>query len=117
MIGASGAVATILGAYAVTWPWARVRTLVVLIFITVVDLPALLFLGLWFLMQIGLGAAEIGHEVGQNVAWWAHVGGFIAGMLLMPLVSAAVNFHPWEEPPDPWGTPSPGPPFPPNEFG
>ncbi|MEE8450515.1 MAG: rhomboid family intramembrane serine protease [Thermoguttaceae bacterium] len=90
VIGASGAVATVLGAYAVTWPWARVRTLVFLfVFITVIDLPALLVLGVWFLGQLLAG----GRDVGGNVAWWAHIGGFVAGVVMMPLVSAAMRLY------------------------
>lgn len=88
VIGASGAVAAVLGAYAVTYPKAKVRTLVFLfIFITVVDLPALLLLGLWFASQLfaAVGAGMGGMDGG--VAWWAHVGGFVAGMLLMPLLA------------------------------
>ena len=91
MIGASGAIATILGAYAITWPWARIRTLVFLLFfITVVELPALVVLGLWFLFQIG-AAAKGQAGAGQSVAWWAHVGGFLAGLLLMPMLSRALG--------------------------
>ncbi len=87
VIGASGAVATILGAYAVTWPWARVHTLVFLfIFITIIDLPAMLVLGVWFLGQLVAGTSDGG--MAQGVAWWAHIGGFIAGVVLMPLASA-----------------------------
>lgn len=90
VIGASGAVAAVLGAYAITYPTAKVRTLVFLVFIvTVVDLPALLVLGFWFAAQIGeglLGPANVPGG-GENVAWWAHVGGFVAGMTLMPLLS------------------------------
>ena len=87
VIGASGAVATILGAYAVTWPTAKVRTLVFLgIFITTVDLPSLAFLGLWFVMQLVEAGMARGVGVGGGVAWWAHVGGFLAGVVLMPLL-------------------------------
>ena len=90
VIGASGAVAAILGAYAITWPWARVRTLVFLfIFITIIDFPALLVLGVWFLSQL-LNATQQTMGMGENVAWWAHVGGFVAGAFLMPLLSALV---------------------------
>lgn len=89
VIGASGAVATVLGAYAVTWPAAKVRTLVFLgIFITTVDLPSLAVLGIWFVMQLveaGM-ALRVGVGVGGGVAWWAHVGGFLAGVVLMPLL-------------------------------
>jgi len=88
VIGASGAVATILGAYAVTWPWARVRTLVFLfIFVTIIDLPALLVLGAWFVGKLLAG----GSAVGGNVAWWAHIGGFVAGVVMMPLVSSLIG--------------------------
>jgi membrane associated rhomboid family serine protease len=88
MIGASGAVATILGAYAVTWPHARVETLVFLLFfVTIIELPAMLYLGLWFFWQVlsaalSLGPSDVGSQGG--VAFWAHVGGFLAGLLLMP---------------------------------
>jgi len=89
VIGASGAVATILGAYAITWPWARVRTLVFLfIFVTIIDLPALIVLGGWFLLQL-LEGTKAG--VAQNVAFWAHIGGFLAGVVLMPFFSGAVD--------------------------
>jgi membrane associated rhomboid family serine protease len=83
VIGASGAVAAVLGAYAIAWPHARVKTLVILVvFITIIDLPALLVLGIWFLGQIlsAMGDANPG------VAWWAHVGGFLTGAGLMAVL-------------------------------
>ncbi len=95
MIGASGAVAAVLGGYAVTFPHARVRTLVFLfIFITIVEIPSLLFIALWFGTQLlrGLGMLHAGAENG--VAWWAHVGGFVFGAILMPLFSALVPPQP-----------------------
>lgn len=98
VVGASGAIAAILGAYAVTWPWARVHTLVFLfIFITVIDVPALLVLGVWFAGQL-LSSAQ-GQEAG--VAWWAHIGGFVAGALLMPIVAsvAGEDRRPRRQPP------------------
>jgi membrane associated rhomboid family serine protease len=80
VIGASGAVAGVLGAYAVSYPTARVRTLVVLLFLwTTVYLPAAVLLVVWFAMQLS-GALE-GNRA-EGVAFWAHVGGFIAGALL-----------------------------------
>jgi membrane associated rhomboid family serine protease len=89
VIGASGAVAVILGAYTIAWPWARVQTLVfLLIFITIVELPALLVNGLWFLAQLFAGQESLRRAGAGGVAWWAHVGGFVAGALLMPLFSA-----------------------------
>jgi rhomboid family protein len=82
MIGASGAISGVLGAYMILFPRARVLTLVFLgIFITTVRIRALWFLGGWFAMQwfnaLASGAAEGG------VAWWAHIGGFIAGALAL----------------------------------
>lgn len=88
IIGASGAIAGVLGAYAVTFPKARVKTLVFLVFfITVLDLPALLVLFAWFGFQIWQGMAALGDNVG-GVAWWAHVGGFLAGVLMMPVMAS-----------------------------
>lgn len=78
MIGASGAIAGVLGAYFVYFPRAQVKTLIFLLFfVTTVSVPAVLFLGLWFLMQVtssGFG--------GEGVAWYAHIGGFVAGALV-----------------------------------
>lgn len=89
MVGASAAVAGVLGAYAVMHPGARVRTLIFLgIFITVVPLPALLVIGFWFLAQVLTGISELrldGPAATANVAYWAHVGGFVAGVVLLIL--------------------------------
>jgi len=72
----------VLGAYAVSYPTARIRTLIPLGFIwTTVYLPALVLLALWFAMQILSGALQ--GSSGGGVAWWAHVGGFIAGAVLV----------------------------------
>jgi membrane associated rhomboid family serine protease len=84
-IGASGAIAGVLGAYLVLYPGARVRTLV---FLFIVDLPAVVFLGVWFLTQLMNGTASLSPEAGaaaSGVAWWAHVGGFVVGMGLCVL--------------------------------
>jgi membrane associated rhomboid family serine protease len=87
VIGASGAVAAVLGAYAITFPFARIRTLVfLLVFVTIVDLPALLVLGVWFLGQLLEARASLNLEVDGGVAFMAHVGGFVAGLILMPLL-------------------------------
>jgi len=87
VIGASGAVAAVLGAYAITFPFAQIRTLVFLfIFVTVVDLPALLVLGVWFLGQLLQARAAIDLDVDGGVAFAAHVGGFVAGLIVMPLL-------------------------------
>ena len=84
MIGASGAIAGVLAGYLLLFPRANVRVLVVIIFfIRLVNVPAMLVLGLWFLAQIG-GAAATDAEAG-GVAFWAHVGGFLCGVALLPL--------------------------------
>lgn len=87
VLGASGAVAAVLGAYAITYPTAKVRTLIFLGLVFLVDIPALVFLGLWFVLQLLEGLAVLGGAVEGGVAWWAHVGGFAAGLILMPILS------------------------------
>ncbi|HEV3340298.1 MAG TPA: rhomboid family intramembrane serine protease [Pirellulales bacterium] len=87
VIGASGAVAAVLGAYAVTWPWAHIRCVVVLvIFVTVIELPALVVLGFWFFTQVLEATQKVPIGMHGGVAFWAHIGGFLAGMALMPLL-------------------------------
>jgi membrane associated rhomboid family serine protease len=88
-VGASGAIAGVLGAYFLLFPRARILTLVPLFFFfPLVEIPAFFFLGIWFLMQFLSGAATIGHvsALAGGVAWWAHIGGFLAGMLLVKLL-------------------------------
>jgi membrane associated rhomboid family serine protease len=85
-IGASGAIAGVLGAYLLLFPRAEVQTLVFLgFFVRLVRLPALLFLGLWFVLQLFSGVAGLGMEATGGVAWFAHIGGFIAGIVLINL--------------------------------
>ena len=85
VIGASGAIAGVLGAYAVLFPGARVVTLVpVFFFLQVMELPALLILGYWFVLQILSGSLEgLAPTSSGGVAWWAHIGGFLAGVVLV----------------------------------
>jgi len=81
-IGASGAVAGVMGAYMLLYPRARVMTLIwILFFVDVVPIPAFLFLFYWFLIQFLSGTASLGgsHIAAGGVAWWAHIGGFLAG--------------------------------------
>lgn len=86
LIGASGAIAGVLGAYLILFPRAKVFTLVFLfIFIQILPIPAVIFLGLWFVLQILNGVAGLTDQAAQGVAFWAHIGGFIAGMLLVKL--------------------------------
>ena len=85
-IGASGAIAGVLGAYITLYPRARVVTLLPLgFFAPLVQLPAAFFLGLWFLQQFLLGAFDLAAPAGEGggIAWWAHIGGFAAGFVLV----------------------------------
>jgi len=84
IVGASGAIAGVMGAYVVLYPHGRVLTLVPVFFFPLFfRLPSYVFLGFWFLMQVLSGLASRGAAEAQAVAWWAHVGGFVAGMLLI----------------------------------
>ena len=86
-VGASGAIAGVLGAYALAFPRARVLTLIPLFFFfQVVAIPALVLLGVWFLFQFIAGAMSIGAASG-GVAWWAHIAGFLFGLLVMGMIS------------------------------
>jgi membrane associated rhomboid family serine protease len=85
MVGASGAVAGVMGAYFVLYPHSRIVTLVpILFFIHIMEVPAIIFLGVWFLLQfvsgVGSIAAATGGEPAGGIAFWAHVAGFIAGL-------------------------------------
>jgi len=86
-LGASGAIAGVLGAYITLYPHARVVTLLPLgIFMQLIQIPALFFLGLWFLQQFLAGALTLSvrtAQTGGGVAWWAHIGGFAAGFILV----------------------------------
>ena len=89
LIGASGAIAGVLGAYLFLFPTARIATLVFLgIFITVIDLPAIIVIGLFILTQVIEGLADLRFAVpeARHIAYFAHVFGFLAGMLLMPVL-------------------------------
>lgn len=81
-IGASGAVAGVLGAYLVLFPRTRIRTLVfVFRFARLVELPAVVVLGFWFVLQLFSGVAAVGVTAGGGVAWFAHIGGFLLGLV------------------------------------
>lgn len=95
MIGASGAISGVLGAYLLLYPRARVLTLIPLgAFSQMVRMPAVVVLGLWFVLQLVNSAAASGRQGG--VAWFAHIGGFVAGMVLIPLFKRrdVPLFHP-----------------------
>ncbi len=82
-VGASGAIAGVMGAYIVLYPTARVLTIIPIFFIfPILHIPAYVFLGIWFVMQSLSGIASLGMgESMSSVAWWAHIGGFVAGLL------------------------------------
>lgn len=82
MVGASGAIGGVMGAYALLYPKARINTLIFLgFYVTTVSVPALFMLGYWFVLQILSGLPTLGAE-GGGVAFWAHAGGFLAGVAL-----------------------------------
>jgi len=84
MVGASGAISAIMGAYLVLYPKARVHTLfIIIIIIRVFPLPAWFFLLYWFFLQVAYSAVEM--PGGGGVAFWAHIGGFVAGVVLIKL--------------------------------
>ena len=86
-IGASGAIAGVMGAYIVFYPRAKVLTLIILIvFFFTVRLPAWLILGYWFLLQFLTGVGSLGLQTSGGVAVWAHVGGFVPGALIAFLI-------------------------------
>ncbi|MEW6079184.1 MAG: rhomboid family intramembrane serine protease [Thermodesulfobacteriota bacterium] len=89
-VGASGAIAGVMGAYLVLFPRAKILTLVPLLFIPMFfEIPAFFLLGLWFVMQL-MNAATSSAGAG-GVAWWAHVGGFVAGIAVMKLFGASAE--------------------------
>ncbi len=89
-IGASGAIAGVLGGYLIVFPRARVTTLIpIFFFITIREIPAVVLLGFWFVLQLFSGVGSLGVPAAQNVggvAYFAHIGGFVAGMLLIVLM-------------------------------
>jgi membrane associated rhomboid family serine protease len=89
-IGASGAIAGVLGGYLILYPHARVTTLIpIFVFITVREIPAVLVLGLWFVLQLFSGVGSLGVPAAQDtggVAYFAHIGGFVAGMIFILLL-------------------------------
>ena len=91
-VGASGAIAAVLGGYAVLYPRARVITLIfIVIFFTVIELPALIVLGFWFLLQLLPAFTEPVSDSGGGVAYFAHVGGFLFGMLTIKLFADRIH--------------------------
>jgi len=86
MIGASGAIAGVLGAYLILFPRARIASLVPIFFIfTLIEIPAVIFLSFWFVLQLFSGWLALQGADMNGIAWWAHIGGFIFGMFAVGL--------------------------------
>ena len=84
MIGASGAVAGVLGAYLILFPHSRIASLVPILFIfTIIEIPAVIFLLFWFASQLYSGLFAIQGSSGSGIAWWAHIGGFLFGIIMV----------------------------------
>ena len=95
-VGASGAIAGVMGAYLVKFPHSKILTLVpIFVFFTTVEIPAVFMLIYWFAIQIFSGVGSVGYSnVGKGgVAWFAHIGGFLAGMLLVYLLGTKDRFR------------------------
>lgn len=91
VIGASGAVAGVLGAYILLFPRSRILSLVpVFVFITLIEIPALAFIAIWFFIQVFNTFATLGGAV-NAVAWWAHFGGFVAGVVFVKFFGANIS--------------------------
>ena len=106
MVGASGAIAAVMGAYLLFFPRARVHTFIpIFIFPWFIQVPAVIFLGLWFVTQLFSGVLTLAPEtasVGGGVAWWAHIGGFAFGLIMAGLFANrkksrtyADEYYPW----------------------
>jgi membrane associated rhomboid family serine protease len=84
MIGASGALAGVLGAYLILFPHSRIASLVPILFIfTIIEIPAVIFLLFWFASQLYSGLFAIQGSSGSGIAWWAHIGGFVFGVAMV----------------------------------
>jgi membrane associated rhomboid family serine protease len=80
LVGASGAISAVMGAYIIMFPKSKIK-MIFLIFMSVFYVPAWAFLGFWFFQQIFSGVTEMGATEGGGVAWWAHIGGFVFGLI------------------------------------
>ncbi len=80
-LGASGAISGVMGAYILFFPRSRILTLVFLVFIFLARIPAVVFIGLWFVLQFLSGIGSLGAVNNGGIAWWAHIGGFLIGLI------------------------------------
>jgi membrane associated rhomboid family serine protease len=96
LIGASGAIAGVLGAYVLLYPFSRIRTAVVFFFIIFVRIPAIILLGFWFLIQFVSGIGTLGlASAGGGVAYWAHIGGFLFGVVVVVIYKITTGQRFW----------------------
>lgn len=94
MIGASGAIAGVLGAYLLLFPRSRIASLVpILIIFTIVEVPAVLFLVFWFISQLYSGLFTMQGASASGIAWWAHIGGFVFGVLMVSFFARRVAYR------------------------
>jgi membrane associated rhomboid family serine protease len=93
-VGASGAIAGVMGAYLILHPKALVQVIVVPLFFFPFLVPAALLIGFWFVMQVLGGLADLGATTGSSIAWWAHIGGFLAGIVLVYLAGGPRRSRP-----------------------
>jgi membrane associated rhomboid family serine protease len=95
MVGASGAIAGVMGAYLIKFPRARILTLVFFLFITIIEIPAPLMLAYWFVIQLfsGFGSIARTHLSEGGTAFFAHIAGFVAGILLVKVLGASGQYN------------------------
>ena len=94
-VGASGAIAGVLAAYMILFPTAKIITLVPIIIIPlIIEIPSIVFVGVWFATQLFNGTLALGStDAFESVAWWAHIGGFVAGVVLLPVFKKSREEH------------------------
>jgi membrane associated rhomboid family serine protease len=95
LVGASGAISGVMGAYLLLYPYNRIKALIIFFFITAAELPALYMLGFWFLLQLFNGFVSLGISDQVEVAFFAHIGGFVAGAVLAVFYKLLTNQPLW----------------------
>jgi membrane associated rhomboid family serine protease len=96
MIGASGAIAGVLGAYLISFPRSRIASLVPILFIfTIIEIPAVIFLVFWFITQLYSGLFAMQGASASGIAWWAHIGGFVFGLLMVSFFARRTVYRNW----------------------
>ena len=106
LVGASGAISGVMGAYLLMFPFNRIKTLIVMYIITAIEIPVVWLLGLWFAWQLVQGLMSLGISQQVNIAFFAHVGGFVSGVAIMAVYKLATGqpVLPRRDRPQPWDT-------------